>query len=125
MKKNNKDTEKSVPKFFCTEAENRKNVRERGKRNHPSTIKAVIFACGMTNGALKISHRRHIFSRDSRHFLCFPFGKRMFPPWKTYVSRQGNIRFSYRKHRKLKCSEALSHRHFFNMECLKGKKRST
>ena len=67
------------------------------------------------------SHRQHIFSRNSRHFLCFPLGKRMFPPWKTYVSRQGNICFSCRKHRKHRGNGELSHRHFFNMERLKGK----
>lgn len=29
---------------------------------------------------------------SSRHFLCFPQGKRMFPCRKTYVSASGNIR---------------------------------
>lgn len=33
-------------------------------------------------------------------FLCFPHGKRMFPPWETYVSRMENIRFSNGKHKK-------------------------
>ena len=119
--KNSGNTEKSCTKRLCTKAKNRKNARKRREQNHQSAIKAVIFAGGMTNKAPENSHRRHIFSRNFRHFLCFPLGKRMFPPWKTYVSRQGNIRFSYRKHRKLKDSEGLSHRHFFNTERLKGK----
>lgn len=33
-------------------------------------------------------------------FLCFPHGKRIFPPCETYVSRMGNIRFSNGKHKK-------------------------
>ena len=90
--KNSGNTEKSCLKLSCTKAKKRKNARKRRKRSHQSAIKSVIFAGGMTNNDLKNSHRQHIFSRDSRHFLCFPFGKRMFPPWKTYVSRQGNIR---------------------------------
>ena len=108
-----------------TKAINQKNIRKRRKWNHQSTIKTMIFASSMTNKASENSHRRYIFSRDSRHFLCFPFVKRMFPMWKTYVSRQENIRFPWRKHRNLKYNEGLSHRHFFNTERLKGKKRST
>ena len=92
VQENSKNTEKSYTEFFCTKAINRKNARKCRKRNHQSTIKTVVFAGGMTNKAPENSHRRHIFFRDSRYFLCFPLGKHMFPPWKTYVSRQRNIR---------------------------------
>ena len=119
---NSGNTEKSCLKLSCTKAKKRKNARKRRKRSHQSAIKSVIFAGGMTNNDLKNSHRQHIFSRDSRHFLCFPFGKRMFPPWKTYVSRQGNIRLSYRKHKKPKYNEGFFHRHFFNTARLKREK---
>ena len=91
-KKNSGNTEKSCTKFLCTKAKTGKNARKRRKRNHQSAIKAVVFAGSMTNNDLRNSHRRHIFAKESRHFLCFPIEKRMFPPWKTYVSQQGNIR---------------------------------
>ncbi len=123
-KKTAKTRKKSCPEFFCTKAKNRENDRKRRKRNHQSTIKFAIFTGGMTNNDLKNSHRRHIFARNSRHFLCFPFGKRRFPSWKTYVSRQENIRLPWRKHRQLKGNGELSHRHFFNTTRLKREKRS-
>ena len=78
--------------FFARKPKTGKNARKRRKRNHQSAIKAVVFAGSMTNNDLRNSHRRHIFAKESRHFLCFPIEKRMFPPWKTYVSQQGNIR---------------------------------
>ena len=121
--KKQQNTEKSCLKLSCTKAKKRKNARKRRKRSHQSAIKSVIFAGGMTNNDLKNSHRQHIFSRDSRHFLCFPLGKRRFPPWKTYVSRKENIRFSCRKHRNHNYNKGLSHRHFFNTERLKEEKR--
>ena len=92
VQENSGNTEKSCTKFLCTKAKNRKNIRERRKQRYQSIIKAVIFTGGMTNNAPENSHRRHIFFRDSRHFLCFPLGKRRFPPGKTYVSRKENIR---------------------------------
>ena len=106
--KNSGNTEKPSSKFSCTKAKNRKKARKRRKRNHQSAIKLVIFTDGMTNNDSENSHRRHIFFQDSRHFLRFPLGKRRFPLWKTYVSRQGNIRLSFRKHRKLKEKRDLS-----------------
>ena len=124
VQENSKNTEKPSSKFSCTKAKDRKNTRKRRKRSHQSTIKFEVSAGGMTNNAPENSHRRHIFSRNSRHFLCFPLGKRRFPPGKTYVSRQGNIRLSCRKHRKHKGNGELSHRHFFKTERLKEEKWS-
>ena len=93
VQENSGNTEKSCTKFLCTKAKNRKNIRKRRKRNRQPAIKSVIFTGDMTNNAPEYSHRRHIFFRDSRHFLCLPLGKRRFPPGKTYGSRQENIRF--------------------------------
>ena len=81
-----------IRNFPARKLKTEKNTRKRRKQNHQSTIKFVIFTGGMTNNAPENSHRRHIFFRDSRHFLCFPLGKRRSPLWKTYVSRQRNIR---------------------------------
>ena len=114
VQENSGKTEKSCTKFLCTKAKKRKNIRKHRKQNHQSTIKFVIFTGGMTNNAPENSHRRHIFFRDSRHFLCFPLGKRRSPLWKTYVSRQENLRFPHWKHRKHKGKERLSCRHFQN-----------
>ena len=124
VQENSKNTEKPSSKFSCTKAKDRKNTRKRRKRNHQSTIKFEVFTGGMTNNAPENSHRRHIFFRDSRHLLCFPLGKRRFPPGKTYVSRQENVRIPYRKHRKHKGNGELFHRHFFNTERLKEEKWS-
>ena len=103
-----------IRNFPARKLKTEKNARKRRKRNHQSTIKFVIFTGGMTNNAPENSHRRHIFFRDSRYFLCFPLGKRRSPLWKTYVSRQENLRFPHWKHRKHKGKERLSCRHFQN-----------
>ena len=98
--KNSKNAENPARNSSARRPKTEKTPEKCRKRNHQSTIKSVIIPCCMTNNAPKNSHRRHILSQSSRHFLCLPFGKRRFPPRKTYVSRKENLRFTHRKHRK-------------------------
>ena len=106
--KNSGNTEKSCTKFLCTKAKNRKNIRERRKQRHQSIVKAVIFSYSIRENTSKIFHCKDISGQTSRHFLCFPFVKRRFPPGKTYVSRKENVRLPYRKHGKHKEKRELS-----------------
>ena len=102
IQENSGNTEKSCTKFLCTKAKKRKNIRERRKQRHQSIIKAVIFSYSIRENTSKIFHCKDISGQTSRHFLCFPFVKRRFPPGKTYVSRKENVRLPYRKHGKHK-----------------------
>jgi len=77
-----------------------KNFRKNWKRSYMSTNRTGIFPCSRANDVTEISHRRDIFAQDGPHFLCFLAGKRTFYPAETYVSRQENLRFTHRKHRK-------------------------
>ncbi len=98
--KNSKNAENPARNSSARRPKTGKTPEKCRKRNHQSTIKSVIIPYCMTNNAPKNSHRRHILSQSSRHFLCLPFGKRRFPPRKPYVSRKENLRFTHRKHRK-------------------------
>ena len=91
-----------------------KNFRKNWKRNYMSTNRTGIFPCSRANDVTEIPYHRDIFAQNSPHFLCFIAGKRTFYPAKTYGSRQENLRFTHRKHRKHKGKERLSCRHFQN-----------
>ena len=99
-----------------------KNFRKNWKRSYMSTNRTGIFPCSRANDVTEISHRRDIFAQDGPHFLCSLAGKRTFYPAETYVSRQENLRFPHRKHRKHKEKERLSCRHFQNTKHRKNKR---
>ena len=99
-----------------------KNFRKNWKRNYMSTNRTGIFPCSRANDVTEISHRRDIFAQDGPHFLCSLAGKRTFYPAETYVSRQENLRFTHRKHRKHKEKERLSCRHFQNTKHRRNKR---
>ena len=86
------------------------------------TTRTGIFPCSRANDVTEISYRRDIFAQDGPHFLCFLAGKRTFYPAETYGSRQENLRFPHRKHRKHKGKERLSCRHFQNTKHRKNKR---
>ena len=86
------------------------------------TNRTGIFPCSTANDITEIPYRRDIFAQDGPHFLCFLAGKRTFYPAETYVSRQENLRFPHRKHRKHKEKERLSCRHFQNTKHRKNKR---
>ena len=85
-----------------------KNFRKNWKRSYMSTNRTGIFPCSRANDVTEISHRRDIFAQDGPHFLCFLAGKRTFYPAETYVSRQENLRFTHRKHKKQREKRDLS-----------------
>ena len=91
-----------------------KNFRKNWKRSYMFTNRTGIFPCSTANDVTEIPYRRDIFTQDGPHFLCFLAGKRTFYPVETYGSRQENLRFTHRKHRKHKGKERLSCRHFQN-----------
>ena len=86
------------------------------------TTRTGIFPCSRANDVTEISYRRDIFAQDGPHLLCFLAGKRTFYPAETYGSRQENLRFPHRKHRKHKGKERLSCRHFQNTKHRKNKR---
>ena len=92
----------------------RKKFRKNWKRSYMSTNRTGIFPCSRANDVTEIPYHRDIFAQNGPHFLCFLAGKRTFYPAETYVSRQENLRFTHRKHRKQKEKERLSCRHFQN-----------
>ena len=99
-----------------------KNFRKNWKRSYMSTNRTGIFPCSTANDVTEIPYRRDIFTQDGPHFLCFLAGKRTFYPAETYGSRQENLRFTHRKHRKHKGKERLSCRHFQNTKHRKNKR---
>ena len=91
-----------------------KNFRKNWKRSYMYTNRTGIFPCSRANDVTEIPYRRDIFAQNGPHFLCLLAGKRTFYPAETYGSRQENLRFTHRKHRKHKEKERLSCRHFQN-----------
>ena len=89
--KNSKNAENPARNSSARRPKTGKTPEKCRKRNHQSTIKSVIIPYCMTNNAPKNSHRRHILSQSSRHFLCLRQGKRTFPERKTYGLHIGNI----------------------------------
>ena len=85
-----------------------KNFRKNWKRNYMFTNRTGIFPCSRANDVTEIPYHRDIFAQDGPHFLCFLTGKRTFYPAETYVSRQENLRFTHRKHRKQREKRDLS-----------------